>query len=262
MKNENGLSFIGMFFAIIFIIFVIAFGVKFFNKKITNEKNADIKSNMLLIKGACKRISDEATVNKNTDNYVGTNLTKYKTPNTQKEENEETSPVAEQNNSTEQTSDGNQKSSAEQTGDEEQKSSAEQTIDRDQKSSAEQTSDGDQKGSTEQASDGEQKSGDGQENSEEDGSDGNSEDQKAESDNGESSSKDLINDKIITEFLEKNILNQNEYDKYYVLNNDDLKKLEIDVENEEDSYYLVNYSTGEVIITSGFNGKYKLSEIE
>lgn len=226
MKNENGLSFIGMFFAIAFIIFVIAFGVKFFNKKITNEKNADIKSNMLLIKGACKRISDEATVNKNTDNYVGTNLTKYKTPNTQKEENEETSPVAEQNNSAEQTSDGNQKSSAEQTSDEEQKSD------------------------------------DGQENSEEYGSDENSEDQKAESDNGESSSKDLINDKIITEFLEKNILNQNEYDKYYVLNNDDLKKLEIDVENEKDSYYLVNYSTGEVIITSGFNGKYKLSEIE
>ena len=226
MKNENGLSFIGMFFAIAFIIFVIAFGVKFFNKKITNEKNADIKSNMLLIKGACKRISDEATVNKNTDNYVGTNLTKYKTPNTQKEENEETSPVAEQNNSAEQTSDKNQKSSTEQTGDEEQKSD------------------------------------DGQENSEEYGSDGNSEDQKAESDNGESSSKDLINDKIITEFLEKNILNQNEYDKYYVLNNDDLKKLEIDVENEKDSYYLVNYSTGEVIITSGFNGKYKLSEIE
>ena len=226
MKNENGLSFIGMFFAIAFIIFVIAFGVKFFNKKIKNEKNADIKSNMLLIKGACKRISDEATVNKNTDNYVGTNLTKYKTPNTQKEENEETSPVAEQNNSAEQTSDGNQKSSAEQTSDEEQKSD------------------------------------DGQENSEEYGSDGNSEDQKAESDNDESSSKDLINDKIITEFLEKNILNQNEYDKYYVLNNDDLKKLEIDVENEKDSYYLVNYSTGEVIITSGFNGKYKLSEIE
>ena len=226
MKNENGLSFIGMFLAIIFIIFVIAFGVKFFNKKIKNEKNADIKSNMLLIKGACKRISDEATVNKNTDNYVGTNLTKYKTPNTQKEENEETSPVAEQNNSAEQTSDGNQKSSAEQTSDEEQKSD------------------------------------DGQENSEEYGSDENSEDQKAESDNGESSSKDLINDKIITEFLEKNILNQNEYDKYYVLNNDDLKKLEIDVENEKDSYYLVNYSTGEVIITSGFNGKYKLSEIE
>lgn len=226
MKNENGLSFIGMFFAIAFIIFVIAFGVKFFNKKIKNEKNADIKSNMLLIKGACKRISDEATVNKNTDNYVGTNLTKYKTPNTQKEENEETSPVAEQNNSAEQTSDGNQKSSAEQTSDEEQKSD------------------------------------DGQENSEEYGSDENSEDQKAESDNGESSSKDLINDKIITEFLEKNILNQNEYDKYYVLNNDDLKKLEIDVENEKDSYYLVNYSTGEVIITSGFNGKYKLSEIE
>ena len=226
MKNENGLSFIGMFFAIAFIIFVIAFGVKFFNKKITNEKNADIKSNMLLIKGACKRISDEATVNKNTDNYVGTNLTKYKTPNTQKEENEETSPVAEQNNSAEQTSDKNQKSSTEQTGDEEQKSD------------------------------------DGQENSEEYGSDGNSEDQKAESDNGESSSKDLINDKIITEFLEKNILNQNEYDKYYVLNNDDLKKLEIDVENEKDSYYLVKYSTGEVIIRSGFNSKYKLSEIE
>ena len=165
-------------------------------------------------------------INKNTYNYVGTNLTKYKTPNTQKEENEETSPVAEQNNSAEQTSDGNQKSSAEQTSDEEQKSD------------------------------------DGQENSEEYGSDENSEDQKAESDNGESSSKDLINDKIITEFLEKNILNQNEYDKYYVLNNDDLKKLEIDVENEKDSYYLVNYSTGEVIITSGFNGKYKLSEIE
>lgn len=150
MNKENGLSFIGVFFAIVFIIFVVIIGQSVLRKKINNVKTNDIKSNMLLIKGACKGINDEAIVNKNTENYVGTLLT---TP-------------------------------------------------------------------------------------------------------------DITNDQIISNFLSKNIISAEEYGSYYFLSNDDLKKLNLDIENEENSYYLINYSSGEVIITAGINGKYKLSEIE
>ena len=71
-----------------------------------------------------------------------------------------------------------------------------------------------------------------------------------------------IDDPIIKEFLNKNIIPEEEYKNYYVLTDDDLKRLDVDVKNEENAYYLVNYTSDEVIITSGLNGKYKLSEIE
>ena len=57
------------------------------------------------------------------------------------------------------------------------------------------------------------------------------------------------------------ILKVSSYEKYYCLNNENLKQLKLEIENEENSYYLINYDDDEVIITSGYNGKYKLSEI-
>lgn len=69
-------------------------------------------------------------------------------------------------------------------------------------------------------------------------------------------------DDIINEFKSKNIIDENEYDKYYVLNDEDLSKLNIDVKNIDKSYYLINYDTSEVIFTLGYEGKYKLSEME
>ena len=72
---------------------------------------------------------------------------------------------------------------------------------------------------------------------------------------------DMNEDEIINNFKSQNIIEQDKYDKYYCLTNDNLKTLELDIENEEGSYYLINYDENEVIITKGYNGKYKLSEI-
>ena len=211
MKNENGLSFLGVFFAIIFIIFIITFAIKYGFQKFNSVKCNDIKSNMLLIKGACKVISDEATVNKNTDNYVGTALTQYK-------------------------SQGSQKNAADQ---------------QNQDSKEETQTDASQDNKEQAQTDASQ---DNKEQAQTDASQNNKE--QTAVDDGK------IDDPIIKEFLNKNIIPEEEYKNYYVLTDDDLKRLDVDVKNEENAYYLVNYTSDEVIITSGLNGKYKLSEIE
>lgn len=70
-----------------------------------------------------------------------------------------------------------------------------------------------------------------------------------------------IYDEKIIEFKKHNLISADQYGMYYVLSNDDLKDLKLDVQNETDGYYLVNYDENEVIYTNGINGKYKLSEI-
>lgn len=72
----------------------------------------------------------------------------------------------------------------------------------------------------------------------------------------------IENNEIISRFKELNIIEESQYEKYYMLSNEDLEKLNIKVWNEENAYYLVNYDENEVIITSGINGKYKLSDME
>lgn len=211
MKNENGLSFLGVFFVIIFIIFIITFAIKYGFQKFNSVKCNDIKSNMLLINGACKVISDEATVNKNTDNYVGTALTQYK-------------------------SQGSQKNAADQQN---QDSKEETKTDARQDNKEQAQTDASQNNKEQASTDG------GQNNKEQ-----------TAVDDGK------IDDPIIKEFLNKNIIPEEDYKNYYVLTDDDLKRLDVDVKNEENAYYLVNYTSDEVIITSGLNGKYKLSEIE
>ncbi len=72
---------------------------------------------------------------------------------------------------------------------------------------------------------------------------------------------------LIKDFLSKNIIPENEYDKYYVLNDEDMKNAGLEITNYEDSYYLINYETYEIIITKGckmISGEilYKLSDIE
>ena len=71
---------------------------------------------------------------------------------------------------------------------------------------------------------------------------------------------DCSND-IINNFKSKNIIVPNEYDKYYVLSNEDLNTLKTNIEPKSDSYYLINYDTWEVITTQGYKGAYKLSDI-
>ena len=41
-----------------------------------------------------------------------------------------------------------------------------------------------------------------------------------------------------------------------------MKKLELDMKNEDGALYIVNYDVGEVYITKSYNGKFKLSEID
>ena len=72
---------------------------------------------------------------------------------------------------------------------------------------------------------------------------------------------DMNEDELINKFKELNVIPEDQYEKYYCLNNDNLKALNLEIENEENSYYLINYDEGEVIITKGYEGKYKLSEI-
>lgn len=71
-----------------------------------------------------------------------------------------------------------------------------------------------------------------------------------------------MDNEIVNEFKNKGIVEEKDYSNYFVLTNDDLKKMKLDVLNEENSYYLINYKENEVIITSGHNGKYKLSDIQ
>lgn len=68
--------------------------------------------------------------------------------------------------------------------------------------------------------------------------------------------------KIISDFKKAGIIEESEYEKYYMLTDDVLKELKIDVSNEKGSYYLFNYDSFEVIITGGIDGKYKLSEMK
>ena len=73
---------------------------------------------------------------------------------------------------------------------------------------------------------------------------------------------ELIEDATITEFCKLNIIPKEEYQDYYVLTDENLEQLKLNVKNEENSYYLINYKTNEVIITKGQNGKYKISEMK
>lgn len=78
----------------------------------------------------------------------------------------------------------------------------------------------------------------------------------SEVDNNEKIDKGVINP-----FKQTNTIEEGEYDKYYVLTNEDLANLKLEVKNEEGSYYIIGYEKDEVIITKGYEGKYKLSDI-
>ena len=67
---------------------------------------------------------------------------------------------------------------------------------------------------------------------------------------------------IIDNFKKAEVITEEEYEKYYVLTDNNLGDLKTNVKNEKNSYYLINYETNEVIITKGHEVKYKISEIE
>ncbi len=78
---------------------------------------------------------------------------------------------------------------------------------------------------------------------------------------------EIEDDELINEFLKENVLQEDEYDKFYVLKDEDMQKAELQITNYEGSYFLVNYDDYEIVVTKGFEYNkdeklYKLSEIE
>ena len=73
---------------------------------------------------------------------------------------------------------------------------------------------------------------------------------------------DKLEDSIIKKFINDLEIPAEDYSKYYILYNDDLKKLDLEIRNADNSLYVVNYDTGEVYITKAYKGKYRLSEID
>lgn len=73
---------------------------------------------------------------------------------------------------------------------------------------------------------------------------------------------DKLEDPIIKKFISDLEIPSEDYLKYYILYDDDLKKLDLEIRNADNSLYVVNYDTGEVYITKAYKGKYRLSEID
>ena len=73
---------------------------------------------------------------------------------------------------------------------------------------------------------------------------------------------DKLEDPIIKKFISDLEIPSEDYSKYYILYDDDLKKLDLEIRNADNSLYVVNYDTGEVYITNAYKGKYRLSEID
>lgn len=77
---------------------------------------------------------------------------------------------------------------------------------------------------------------------------------------------EMRNDSILKEFLSNNILSESEYEKYYVLKDENLATAGLEITNYQDSYFIINYETYEVIVSKGckYSEKeilYKLSDI-
>ena len=73
---------------------------------------------------------------------------------------------------------------------------------------------------------------------------------------------DKLEDSIIKKFISDLEIPAEDYSKYYILYDDDLKKLDWEIRNADNSLYVVNYDTGEIYITKAYKGKYRLSEID
>lgn len=63
---------------------------------------------------------------------------------------------------------------------------------------------------------------------------------------------EMSEDNIISEFLNKGLIPEDKLDKYYALSNEDLSEMGLDIQNEENSYYIVNYEDNKVYITGGY----------
>ena len=71
----------------------------------------------------------------------------------------------------------------------------------------------------------------------------------------------------ITEFLEKNVVSQDEYEKFYLLDSASLEQIGLqELVNKYPGYFIVNYDNYEVIYTEGYENEnkmwcYKISDL-
>lgn len=77
---------------------------------------------------------------------------------------------------------------------------------------------------------------------------------------------EMKENEIIKDFLAKNVISEEEYDKYYVLQDENLAEAGLEITNYEGSYFLINYDTYEIIDTNGYSKSdnetlYKLTDI-
>lgn len=66
-------------------------------------------------------------------------------------------------------------------------------------------------------------------------------------------------DQVLVDFFNANVIPESEYEKYYVLKDEDLIEAGLGITNYQGSYFLVNYENYEIIVTKGC--EYSDSEI-
>lgn len=74
MKNEKGIALIGLLLVVIIITIVIFFGMKYLKEYVSNQKNEDIKANMLAIQTVITNVKNKHTVDETNNILVGTKL--------------------------------------------------------------------------------------------------------------------------------------------------------------------------------------------
>lgn len=71
---------------------------------------------------------------------------------------------------------------------------------------------------------------------------------------------------LLQELFNGNVVTEDEYEKYYVLEDKDLAEAGLEITNYKDSYFIINYETYEIIVSKGCQYSkeeilYKLSDI-
>lgn len=74
MKNEKGIALIGLLLVVIIITIVIFFGMRYLKEYVNNQKNEDIKANMLAIQTVITNVKNKHTVDETNNILVGTKL--------------------------------------------------------------------------------------------------------------------------------------------------------------------------------------------
>lgn len=74
MRNEKGIALIGLLLVVIIITIVIFFGMRYLKEYVNNQKNEDIKANMLAIQTVITNVKNKHTVDETNNILVGSKL--------------------------------------------------------------------------------------------------------------------------------------------------------------------------------------------